>query len=78
MHFLGLVPGERSTGERERKTGITKSGNSHARRLVVEAAWHYRHRPRVGNSLKARRAGQPVAVLAQADKAMSSLTLKFS
>lgn len=77
MNFLGVVPGERSTGEKEIKTGITKAGNNHARRLLVETSWHYRHRPAVGKALKARRAGQPSEVIAHADKAMLRLNRRY-
>lgn len=77
MNFLGVVPGEESSGERERKMGITKTGNNHVRRLLVEAAWHYRHRPAVGKSLEARRAGQPAEVIAHADKAMLRLNRRY-
>lgn len=45
MAYLGLIPGERSSGEEQRFTGITKAGNPRVRRLMVEAAWHYRHKP---------------------------------
>jgi transposase len=47
MSFLGLTPSEYSSGEQRHRGHITKSGNRHARRLVVEAAWHYQHRPRL-------------------------------
>ena len=43
--FLGLVPSEQSSGERRRQGSITKAGSRHARRLLIEAAWHYRRRP---------------------------------
>jgi transposase len=46
MSFLGLVPSESSTGDQRRLGSITKSGSRHARRLLVEAAWHYRREPR--------------------------------
>ena len=46
MSYLGLTPSEYSSGEQQHRGHITKSGNRHARRLLVEAAWHYRHRPR--------------------------------
>ena len=46
MAFLGLVPAEASSGQRRRQGGITKTGNSHARRVLVEAAWCYRHSAR--------------------------------
>jgi transposase len=51
MSYLGVVPSEQSSGERRRRGPITKSGSQHARRLLVEAAWHYRRAP--------RRRGQP-------------------
>ena|SRR5215218_2380259 len=47
MGFLGLTPSEYSSGEERHRGSITKSGNEHARRLLVEAAWHYQHRPRL-------------------------------
>ena len=56
--FLGLVPSEDSTGERRRQGSITKAGSKHARRLLVEAAWHYRQRPRVSADLERRQRGQ--------------------
>jgi transposase len=59
MSFLGLVPSEHSSGERRRQGAITKSGSSHARRLLVEAAWHYRRPPRRGRALRRRQEGQP-------------------
>lgn len=46
MSFLGLVPGERSTGDSVRRLGITKAGNARVRRVLVESAWSYRHMPR--------------------------------
>ena len=45
MAYLGLVPSEYSSGESERRGAITKAGNTHARRVLVEAAWHYRIDP---------------------------------
>jgi transposase len=47
MSYTGLVPSEHSSGPKTRRSGITKTGNSHLRRVLVEAAWHYRHRPRL-------------------------------
>ena len=58
MAFVGLVPSERSSGERRRQGSITKVGNSHVRRLLVEAAWHARRRPKVGYELARRQRGQ--------------------
>ncbi|MBM3575846.1 MAG: IS110 family transposase [Alphaproteobacteria bacterium] len=48
MAYFGLVPGERSSGSTVRRGGITKTGNSHVRRALVEGAWSYRMKPRVG------------------------------
>ena len=54
MAFVGLVPSEHSSGGTRRVGRITKTGNQHVRRLLVEAAWHYRHPPRIGRGLFAR------------------------
>ena len=54
MSFVGLVPSERSSGERRRQGSITKTGNAHVRRLLVEAAWAAGRRPQVGERLAAR------------------------
>jgi transposase len=64
MSFVGLVPSEDSTGERRRLGSITKTGSRHARRLLVEAAWHYRRPPRLGRELQARQAGQGAEAIA--------------
>ncbi|WP_433503681.1 transposase [Pseudonocardia halophobica] len=64
----GLVPSESSTGTRRVQGGITKTGNSHARRLLIEAAWHHRKRYRPSRELLRRRAHQPPAVWARADQ----------
>jgi transposase len=63
MSYLGLVPSERSTGDKRRLGAITKSGSRHARRLLVEAAWHYLPRPSEGPTVAARRANQPDHVI---------------
>ena len=57
MAYLGLVPSEASSGERHRRGRITKTGNTLVRRLLVEAAWHYRHRARVGDPVGAPASG---------------------
>jgi transposase len=61
--YLGLVPGEDSTGESRSQTGVTKTGNSHARRLLIEAAWHHRppYRPSAQLRRRWQRAPGPVA-----------------
>lgn len=77
MSFLGLVPSENSTGDRHRRGPITKAGNKHARRLLIEASWHYRHKPAVGQKLRQRREGQPGWVIALADRAQSRLHRRY-
>jgi transposase len=77
MAYLGLVPGEDSTGEHHRRGRITKTGNALVRRLLVETAWHYQHRPSVGLALARRRKGQPTRVIAIADKAQQRLCRRF-
>jgi transposase len=71
--FLGLTPSEDSTGERRRLGGITKTGNSHVRRLLVEAAWQQRRPLRQSAALTRRRQGQPAAVRARADRSARRL-----
>jgi transposase len=63
--FLGLVPSESSSGASRSQGPITKSGNSHARRLLVEAAWHHRRRYRVGTTIQARWQRAPAAARAR-------------
>jgi transposase len=77
MAYLGLVPGEDSTGDKHRRGRITKMGNALVRRILVEASWHYQHRPSVGRALAARRKGQPPRVIAIADKAQQRLCRRF-
>ena len=64
MSYMGLVPSEHTTGESRRQGAITKTGSRHARRLLVEAAWHYRRPPRHGTTLARRQEGQPQAAIA--------------
>jgi transposase len=77
MAYLGLVPCEHTSADRHRRGGITKTGNVRVRRLLVEAAWHYRHLPGVGVSLRQRRSGQPPPIIALADKAQRRLHHRF-
>jgi transposase len=77
MAYLGLVPGEHSTGDTQRRGRITRTGNALVRRLLVETAWHYQHRPSVGVALTRRRKGQPGRVIAIADKAQQRLCRRF-
>src|SRR3954447_21009185 len=71
--FLGLTPSENSSGERRRQGAITKAGNSHVRRLLVEAAWHQRRPPRLSVTLERRRTGKSLALRAQADRSARRL-----
>lgn len=63
MAYVGLVPCEHSSGEKRRQGSITKVGNVHIRRLLIEAAWHARHRPKVSYELARRQEGcDPVTI----------------
>jgi transposase len=73
MSYLGLVPSENSSGETRRQGAITKTGSRHARRLLVEAAWHYRKRPAIGKALERRQGAQPAHVVAIAWQAQQRL-----
>jgi len=73
MSFLGVVPSENSSGEQRRQGAITKSGSRHARRLLVEAAWHYRRAPAKGLALRRRQEGQSQHVIALSWKAQQRL-----
>jgi transposase len=64
MSYVGLVPSESSSGESRRQGKITKTGSKHARRLLVEASWHYRKTPARGVTLQRRQEGQPATVVA--------------
>jgi len=77
MGYLGLVPSERSSGEHTRRGSITKAGNAHARRLLTEAAWNYRFKPRIGKEMLARQQGVSEAVRTMAWKAQLRLTQRF-
>ena len=63
MSYLGLVPSENSTGQTRRQGSITKTGSRHARRLLVEASWHYRKLPARGITLQRRQDGQPAHIV---------------
>ncbi len=78
MSYLGLVPSEHSTGQSRRLGSITKSGSRHGRRLLVEAAWHYRSAPRVGRMLERRQEGQPATAIAVSWSAQRRLHRTFS
>ncbi len=62
MSYVGLVPSEDSTGQRRRQGRITRCGNGHVRRILVEAAWHYRHLPVMSKELRRRNQGVATGV----------------
>jgi transposase len=73
MGYCGIVPSEHSTGGKARRGVITKTGNAHLRRIVVEAAWSYRHRPSIGVTLRKRQQGQSEEIKEIAWKAQHRL-----
>lgn len=73
MSYVRLVPCESTTGQQRRLGAITKTGSGHARRLLVEAAWHYRKRPAIGKALTERQDGQPAEAVAVAWSAQQRL-----
>jgi transposase len=77
MSFVGLVPSENSSGGKENRGSLTKTGNAHLRRVLIEAAWHYQHPPRPSKAIQARRAGQPPAAVALAERAEQRLARRF-
>jgi transposase len=78
MGYAGLVPREHSSGSGVHRGAITKTGNAHLRRVLVEAAWAYRHRPNPASGvLRARQRGQPAAVIALATKAQHRLWPRY-
>ena len=78
MAYVGLVPSEHSSGEQRRQGSITKAGNSRCRHVLIQAAWSYRHPPRVGVALKSRQEGQPGSVVVHSWKAQHRLHKLFS
>ncbi len=77
MGYSGAFPSENTSGKRIRKGAITKCGNAHLRRIVVESAWCYRHLPRVGEKLRKRHEGIPGEILEIAWKAQNRLHKRY-
>lgn len=77
MGYSGLVPREHSSGGSTWRGGITKTGNAHLRRVLIEAAWAYRHGPSIGSDLQRRQQGQPAAITALAWQAQRRLCTRF-
>jgi transposase len=78
MGYAGLGICENSSGGKIRRGGITRAGNAHLRRILVESAWSYRHGKTTGLSLQKRREGCPAVILKVARRAQERLSLKFS
>ena len=78
MGYSGAVSREHSSGERIRRGAISKAGNAHLRRIVVEAAWAYRHRPAVGKTLAVRQRRSHPSVIALAWKAQHRLHQRYA
>lgn len=77
MSYLGLTPSEDSSGQSCRRGGITKAGNRHVRRVLMEVAWHQAKPPRISQALQRRRAGQPAWAIALADAALVRLHRRY-
>jgi transposase len=77
MSYVGLVPSEDSTGQRRRQGRITRCGNKHLRRMLVEAAWHYRHVPVMSKELRRRNQGVAPGVQRIAWKAQKRLNKRL-
>lgn len=77
MAYVGLIPSEYSSGEKRRQGEITKTGNRHVRRLLVESAWSYRYQPSVKGELQRRQSGQSPTIQAISWKAQNRLHKKY-
>jgi transposase len=73
MGYVGLIPSEQTSGDHRRRGPITKTGNAHVRRVLVESAWHYRRQPRISKALRERSVGLSPQVCAIAWKAQKRL-----
>jgi transposase len=77
MKYLGLTPSEYTSGERRRQGSITKAGNTHARRVLVEGAWAYRYPAKVSRHLQLRLEHQPTVIQAISWKAQVRLCKRY-
>jgi transposase len=75
--YLGIVPCERTSGRQRRQGSITKAGSTHARRLLIEAAHHYRRHPAVGETLERRQRDQPPEIINIAWRAQRRLNARW-
>ncbi|WP_040981566.1 IS110 family transposase [Oceanobacillus jeddahense] len=77
MSYIGLVPSEGSSGDTRKQGAITKTGNRHIRRQLIEAAWSYRHKPTIGRELAKRQKGHSSNILSISWKAQHRLHKKY-
>lgn len=77
MAYVGLVPSEKSTGAQRRQGAITRCGNAHLRRILVEAAWHYQHAPVMSKEIRRRNQGIAPGVRRIAWEAQKRLNKRF-
>jgi transposase len=77
MSYVGLHPSEYSSGNARRQGGIAKTGNSHARRVLVEGAWAYRYLPKVSRQIQVRQESLPEQIRDIAWKAQVRLCKRF-
>lgn len=77
MSYTGLVPSEYSSGKKNRRGAITKMGNAHLRRVLVESAWHYRHRPRLAKRQRDLQPDLPPNIAAMAWRAQQRLHRRY-
>ena len=77
MAYVGLIPSAHSSGATRARGAITKTGNAHVRRVLVEAAWHYRHHPFIGKHLRRRQMGAPPTALIPAWRAQQRLYRRY-
>ena len=77
MAYAGVVPSEYSSASEVRRSSITKSGNSHLRRILIECAWSYRYKAHMSEAIRKRQEGQPVFARLIAWKAQVRLCQKY-
>lgn len=77
MGYAGMVSREHSSGARVNRGSISKAGNAHLRRIMIEAAWNYRHHPALGSTLRARQNGASEAIKAIAWRAQHRLHQRY-
>ncbi len=77
MAYAGLVPSEHSSGPRNHRGSITKTGNHHLRWMVVVSAWHYRHKPKIGYKLRKKQQGQSDLIKQISWRVQNRLNMKY-